>query len=170
MTRILVTGMSGTGKTILLEELGRRGHLVVDTDYGDWHEVVDGERLWHEGRISTLLDGVADDCPELLFVQGTVRNQGHFRDRFDHVVLLSAPPEVIIERLRTRANNPYGKDPAELAETLENLKLFEPLLRRSATLEVVTTVPVPEVADVVLTHLRRDKMSSWRPRPFVRGW
>jgi predicted ATPase len=36
MTRVLVTGMAGTGKTTLLEELGRRGHRVVDTDYGDW--------------------------------------------------------------------------------------------------------------------------------------
>ncbi|MBS2539730.1 AAA family ATPase [Catenulispora sp. NF23] len=160
MTRILVTGMSGTGKTTLLEELGRRGHRVVDTDYGDWHEVVDGERLWHEGRIGALLDGVADDSHELLFVQGTVRNQGHFRDRFDHVVLLSAPAEVIIERLATRTDNPYGKNPAELVETLENLELVEPLLRKSATLEVVTTVPVTEVADVVLAHVRRAKMSS----------
>ena len=153
MTRVLVTGMSGTGKTTLLEELGRRGHRVVDTDYGDWHVVVDGERLWHEGRIGALLDGIADDSPELLFVQGTVRNQGRFRDRFDHVVLLSAPREAIVERLATRRGNPYGKDPAELAETFANLEFVEPLLRRSATVEVVTTVPVSEVADAVLAHV-----------------
>jgi adenylate kinase family enzyme len=155
MTRVLVTGMSGTGKTTLLEELGRRGHRVMDTDYGDWHEVVDGERLWHEGRIGALLDGVADDSAELLFVQGTVPNQGRLRNRFDHVVLLSAPREVIVERLATRTGNPYGKDPAELAETLWNLEFVEPLLRTSATLEIVTTIPVPEVADAVLAHVRR---------------
>jgi uridine kinase len=127
----------------------------VDTDYGDWHEVVGGERLWHEGRIGALLAGIDDDSPELLFVQGTVRNQGRFRDRFDHVVLLSAPREVIIERLMTRSNNPYGKDPAELAETLENLQFVEPLLRKAATLEVVTNVPVSEVAEAVLAHVGR---------------
>lgn len=153
MTRVLVTGMSGTGKTTLLEELGRRGHRVVDTDYGGWIEVVDGEPLWHEDRIGTLLDSVADDSPELLFVQGTVRNQKAFRARFDHVVLLSAPREVIVERLATRTNNPFGKDPAELAATLENLEFVEPLLRRSATLEIVTTVPVADVADAVLAHV-----------------
>src|SRR2546430_17741022 len=42
-----------------------------------------------------------------------------FYPRFDHIVLLSAPAEVLAERLATRATNPYGKDPAELAETLE---------------------------------------------------
>lgn len=153
MTRVLVTGMSGTGKTTLLEELGRRGHRVVDTDDGDWHEVVDGERLWREERISALLDSVGDDSPELLFVQGTVRNQGRFRDRFDRVVLLSAPREVVVERLATRTNNPFGKDPAQLAAILADLEVVEPLLRRSATLEIVTTVPVAAVADRVLAHV-----------------
>jgi hypothetical protein len=55
----------------------------------------------------------------VLFVQGTTRNQVLFYPRFDHIVLLSAPAEVLAERLATRATNPYGKDPAELAETLE---------------------------------------------------
>jgi len=33
VTRVLVTGMSGTGKSTVLGELRRRGHRVVDTDY-----------------------------------------------------------------------------------------------------------------------------------------
>ena len=28
--------MSGTGKSTALHQLGRRGHRVVDTDYGHW--------------------------------------------------------------------------------------------------------------------------------------
>lgn len=88
-------------------------------------------------------------------MQGTVRDQGVFRDRFDQVILLSAPREVIVERLAVRTNNPYGKDPAQLAETLANLEMVEPLLRRSATLEIVTSVPVAEVADLVVAHVVR---------------
>ena len=57
-----------------------------------------------------------------------------------------------LERLRTRTTNPYGKDPAQVAETLEYLETVEPLLREAATLEVVTTVPVGQVADIVLEH------------------
>ncbi|HTZ43323.1 MAG TPA: hypothetical protein VMB79_05620 [Jatrophihabitans sp.] len=37
-SRVLLTGMSGTGKSTVLGELGRRGHRVVDTDYGGWGE------------------------------------------------------------------------------------------------------------------------------------
>ena len=32
MARVLVTGMSGTGKTTVLDELRRRGHVTLDTD------------------------------------------------------------------------------------------------------------------------------------------
>ena len=38
MSTILVTGMSGTGKSSALAELGRRGFRVVDTDEPGWRE------------------------------------------------------------------------------------------------------------------------------------
>jgi broad-specificity NMP kinase len=147
VARVLITGMSGVGKSSLLQELARRGYHTVDTDYGDYHETVDGERLWREHRIADLL---AEDGP--LIVSGTTRNQVVFYPLFDHIVLLSAPSEVLVGRLRTRTTNPYGKDPAQIAETLDYLETVEPLLGEAATLEVVTTVPVGQVADIVVAH------------------
>ncbi|MBR7832683.1 AAA family ATPase [Actinospica durhamensis] len=157
MTRVLITGMSGTGKSTLLDELAARGYQIVDTDYGDYHELVDGEPLWRTDRIEALLRTVPAGGGQVLFVQGTTRNQGAFYPWFQHIVLLSAPAEVLIERLATRTTNPYGKDPAELAETLRYVQTVEPLLRASATLEVVTTVPVRRVADAVLAHVPPDR-------------
>jgi shikimate kinase len=151
--RVLITGMSGTGKSSVLAELAARGYRTVDTDYGDYFHTVDGERLWREEKVSALLASAAGDAPGVLFVQGTTRNQGRFYSSFDHIVLLSAPPEIMAERLATRSTNPYGKDPAELAETLEYVQTVEPLLRASATVEVITTVPVSQVADIVLEHV-----------------
>jgi shikimate kinase len=151
--RVLITGMSGTGKSTLLAELAARGYRAVDTDYGGYFETVDGERLWRADRVSGLLASVPDGPGGVLFASGTTRNQGLFYPCFDHIVLLSAPPEVLAERLATRTTNPYGHDPAELAETLEYQQTVEPLLRRAATLEVVSTVPVGQVADLVLDHV-----------------
>src|SRR5579871_3204088 len=99
MRRTLVTGMSGTGKSSLLHELAARGYQAVDTDYGDYFETIDGERLWRADKIAALLDSAPDGQPGLLFVQGTTRNQGLFYPRFHHVVLLSAPAGVLAGRL-----------------------------------------------------------------------
>jgi RNase adaptor protein for sRNA GlmZ degradation len=154
-TCVLITGMSGTGKSSVLAELAARGYRTVDTDYGDFHETVDGESLWRVDRIDALLSAQSDR-EDPLFLQGTTRNQTLFYPRFAHIVLLSAPAVVLVERLLTRDSNPYGKAPAELAETLEHLEKVEPLLRAAATLEVVTTVPVEQVADLVLAQVLTD--------------
>jgi len=141
MVRILVTGMSGTGKSTVLRELRRRGHLTVDTDYNAW-ELPDGS--WDESRMDMLLAQYAD-----VIVSGTVENQGRFYDRFEHVVLLSAPATVILDRVRRRNNNPYGKTADQQDEILKYLRNVEPLLRRGATLELDGRRPVAELADVI---------------------
>jgi shikimate kinase len=141
MARILVTGMSGTGKSTVLAELARRGHLTVDTDYDDW-VLPDGH--WDEPRMAGLLARHVD-----LVVQGTVENQGHFYDRFDHVVLLSAPLDVLIERVRARTNNPYGSTAEQQAEIAGYLETVEPLLRRGATLELDARSSVADLADAI---------------------
>ena len=153
MKRVLITGMAGTGKSTLLHEFAARGYRTVDTDYGDYFQTIDGELLWREDRVSMLLSSAPDELPGVLFVQGTTRNQVLFYPRFHHIVLLSAPPEILAERLATRTTNPYGKDPAELAQVLHYQRTVEPLLRTSASLEVVTTVPVNRVAAIVLDHV-----------------
>ncbi len=159
MKRVLITGMSGTGKSSLLDELSARGYRTTDTDYGDYFQTIDGEVLWREDQISALLSSAPDELPGVLFVQGTTRNQVLFYPRFHHIVLLSAPSEILAERLAARTTNPYGKDPAELAQVLHYQQTVEPLLRASATLEIVTTVPVARVADIVLDHVLGTKTS-----------
>jgi hypothetical protein len=57
------------------------------------------------------------------------------------------------ERLANRTNNPYGKDPHELARILEQRKIVEPLLRASASLEVDTAAPVELVVRTILEHV-----------------
>jgi dephospho-CoA kinase len=147
MTVVLVTGMSGTGKSAALAELARRGHRVVDTDYGGWTEGEPGaERLWREDRIEALLDDHGDG---VLFVSGCAENQRKFYPRFDAVVLLSAPAEVILERVAGRDSNNFGKTAEERDLILEDLATVEPLLRAGATDEIDTRAPLKEVVDAL---------------------
>ena len=141
MARVLITGMSGAGKTTVLQELSRRGYRTIDTDYDDW---VLPDDTWDEPRMSALL---ASDMS--LIVSGTVKNQGRFYDRFAAVVLLSAPVEVLIDRVSARTNNPYGSSEDDQSAIRQYVLDVEPLLRNGATLELDGRRPVPELADEV---------------------
>ncbi|TYC98415.1 AAA family ATPase [Arthrobacter echini] len=141
MSRILITGMSGAGKTTVLGELSRRGHRTIDTDYDGW-TLPDG--TWDEARMSALLASTPS-----LVLQGTVENQGRFYDRFAAVVLLSAPVEVLIERVSRRTNNPYGRAEQEQLLIRQQVLDIEPLLRKGATLELDGRRPITELADEV---------------------
>ena len=149
---VLVTGMSGTGKSATLVELARRGHRVVDTDDGGYAEEVpltdgDGvERLWREARIDELL---ASHDSGVLFVSGCVRNQGRFYPRFEAVVLLSAPVDVILTWLATRNSNDFGTSAAERDRILNDIEAFEPLLRAGASAEIDTRAPLDDVVDAL---------------------
>jgi len=145
MTKVLVTGMSAAGKSTLIAELARRGYNAVDLDDPRWSEhgiaEYSGERewLWREDAVRHLLDAHDSSTP---FVAGCASNQPSFYARFGHIVLLSAPGAVMLKRLATRTNNPFGKHPEELERILRNKQTVEPMLRRIATLELDGTSPL----------------------------
>lgn len=160
---LLVTGMSGTGKSAVLAELARRGHRVVDTDEPGWSTdvpTVDGsvERLWVEESMTALLDGDQQRPHEpssCLFVSGCVRNQGRFADRFDAVILLTAPVEIMLARIASRTRNRFGKAPEERERILRDRDEVEPVLRASATVVLDTNRPLTAVVDDVEAVARR---------------
>src|SRR5207237_9388704 len=92
----------------------------------------------------------AEDHARTLYVSGCMANQGKFYDRFDAVVLLSAPAEVILERVDRRTTNDYGKTPRERDLILTHLETVEPLLRATATHEIDASRPVAEVVDALI--------------------
>lgn len=147
MARVLVTGMSGAGKSTLLAAVAQRGFRTVDTDLDGWTQP-DGR--WDEDRMSALLAREST-----IAVSGTVDNQGRFYPQFDHVVLLSAPLDVLLARVRTRTTNPYGRSPAEQDEIRGYVRDVEPLLRRGATVELDGTRPVEELANALEALLSR---------------
>lgn len=152
MTIVFIIGMSGTGTSTVIEALTARGYRAVDHDeptgskYND-----DGDWRWRKDRVEELLD----ENKALIFGSGCPTNQVKFYPRFDAIILLSAPKDVITERLRTRTNNSYGKSPKELAEVLGYLDTVEPRLREVADVEIDTRAPVDDVVDAVLRAINR---------------
>ena len=88
MKRVLLTGMSGTGKSSVVRELVARGYKAVDTDDGWCEPLPDGRQQWREDAVRDLLD---TEDTDVLFVAGCEENQVGFHPRFDQIILLSAP-------------------------------------------------------------------------------
>ena len=159
MAVILVTGMSGAGKSTALAGLARRGIRVVDTDIGGWIEHVrqaDGslEPLWVPSRMDALL-AEHEANGEPLVIAGAVANQGAFRDRFDRVVLLRAPLAVLLDRVAHRAGNPFGRAAAERDRIIADTLAVEPRLRAFADVEIDTRRPREEIVDVLAAFAGR---------------
>lgn len=154
MSRVLVTGMSGAGKSSALAELARRGHRAVDTDDPGWRvyrrhadpvdELHVGEYLWVEEKMTALL---ASADRRSLFVAGGAANQFTFYDRFDAVVLLSAPADVLLDRVARRTTNAYGKRSLERRMILADLVELEPRLRAACTHEIDASRPLDAVVE-----------------------
>jgi hypothetical protein len=63
------------------------------------------------------------------------------------------PAEVLVDRLATRTNNPYGKQPEEVARVLQLQHAIEPLLRATAMHEIDTSIPLDQVVEKVLEYV-----------------
>ncbi len=64
-------------------------------------------------------------------------------------MLLSAPVDVLIARVRSRTNNPYGHSPEQQDEIRRYVVEVEPLLRRGATVEMDARMPMDRLADAI---------------------
>jgi shikimate kinase len=148
MRHVLITGMSGVGKTTVVGELRRRGRRCLDMDEPGWsYQDAQGHQHWRVERLETALAEAGD---QQLFVSGCAEEQAAFYPRFGLMVLLSAPREAMLARIRTRPDAAYGHHPEELAHILEDWAHVEPLLRKACTHEIETTAPVQAVVDRIL--------------------
>ncbi|MGQ0593998.1 MAG: hypothetical protein ACT4QB_15540 [Gammaproteobacteria bacterium] len=96
MTRVLLTGMSGTGESSVIRELRRKRFTAIDMDESGWSvHNAEGHQLWCEDR---LLEVFKADDVDHLFVSGCAENQVNFYAQFSHIILMSAPADVIKER------------------------------------------------------------------------
>lgn len=154
MKSIYITGMSGTGKSSVIQHLNEKGFTAIDTDYGDWKEFSSSgdtsEWPLNEEKVKKL---ISKPLASPVFIAGCCSNQVNLYPFFDHILLLSASLETILERVSTRTSNPYGQLPHERREIIRNFKNIQPLLQEGADFEFNTEVMTVEEIAALLEQL-----------------
>ena len=159
MKRVLITGMSGTGKSAVIEELLARGYRAHDLDTPEWSEWVatspadkltpaEGrDWVWRQDRVRRLLSEHQDGR---LFIAGAAENMPTMFPLIDVIILLSAPLSVLMDRLAARPIGGYGHSSEDRRKVIELISTVEPLLREVAHLEIDTQRPVQATVEEIL--------------------
>ena len=172
----LVEGLSGAGKSSVYEELIRRGYPAVSTDRAwSYHADPDtglrgGPRhfdnfVWDEQRALGELECAE---PDVLFVCGSSRNRDRFLPQFTKVFNLRIDDETMVQRLRERTNNDFGKQPEQVERMLAlNRSDVKPL----GAIDLDATKPLEEVVDELLrlADCERARSNSMVPPWSKRG-
>jgi shikimate kinase len=160
--KVLITGMSGTGKTAVIHELQARGFTAIDLDTPEWSHWVDTaptddltpadgkDWVWQEDRVRVLLSAPQDG---VLFISGCAENMRRLYPLIDRIVLLSAPVDAIMARLEKRSADGYGHTAEERARIGELIATIEPLLREAAHHEIDTSGPTTKTVARILRLL-----------------
>lgn len=149
---IFITGMSGSGKSTVLKELASKGYATIDTDNEGYCSYDYDERyqecgwLWKEDEIKGIVNNHLEG---VLFISGTVSNQGKFYSYFNEIIYLSAPLSILLVRVQKRANNRYGQTDKERKTIQSDFEQFDAMIKASATTVIDATKDLEKVVEEV---------------------
>ena len=166
--KVFVGGMSGTGKSTVANELTKRGFCTIDIDHvpglcswvdKDTREKVESSNIesvddafmeQHDYECDTeILRKMVDQAEDLVFVFGNVGDNSSLIPLFDKVFLLQCLPETLLERLKTRDTNSFGKDETVHQRVLDWCKRFDVLMLDAGAVPISTE----DSLDVVIENL-----------------
>jgi len=167
---VLVTGISGAGKSAVCEVLRERGHDAHDMDLDGnaaWAHRATG-RHWPTGvrpdtdapdwfdqyqwravpeKIAALA-ARAEDHP--VFLCGMTNNGDEVWQLCSRVVFLTIDERTLRDRIASRTTNDFGKTATELDAILELHDFVEQQHRDAGATIVDATLPLDQVVDAVL--------------------
>lgn len=170
MQNYLIEGVSGTGKTLVCQELRRRGFHAIngDTDLAYQGDPETGEptddvpshwhHIWHVDRVRTL---VADQSERFTFFCGGSRNFSKFQDLFDGVFVLEIDLNTLNRRLDQRPEDEFGAQQPErdLIVRLHRTKEDTP----KNGIPINATAPLALVVDEILHQAKATDSNNADP-------
>lgn len=165
---VLVTGVSGSGKTTIAAELTKQGHDACNMDYvpglcswvnlatgqsepdftitsaQDWQDKYDW--LWDEQKLTELLANSHDT-----FFCGSSGNQQRFYSLFGKIFLLKMNAQLIRDRvLNSEREHDYGKLPGEIDAIIGYHESFQEHAIEAGAVVIDAKRPLTEIVDLIL--------------------
>lgn len=169
---ILITGMSGTGKSTLGKSLKDSGYIVHDIEnISGMFTTTDlrtGEILteWNTNDLNQikhlvfacnkekLSELIKEETGELSFYCGTATNITDIISLFDKVILLQANPKTIRYRLSTRKTHDFARDPEMQDWIIEIKKSFEDSVIQGGAISIDANGSLEETVQKVLAEAK----------------
>jgi adenylate kinase family enzyme len=181
MSAVLITGMSGAGKSTIAEVLARRGLTSIDADNDpllarsvdcdgnvvedmsvpDFAWLARHSWEWDPARLDELIRAAA---PATLYVCGGADNELEMVDRFTAVFLLELDEPTMLARLDAPSrDNDWGR----IGDTREYLRRKLPViqdrLRASGAIPIDARQPVGHVVEAILARTSAARAASSGP-------
>lgn len=171
--RVYITGVSGTGKSAIAQELEKRGFSAFSIDEMDglcnW---VDREKKQIDNNYVPNLDwlnahdwicdieklkSILNVDKDLIIVTGISTNQDDYLNFFDMILLLQCNENTFMQRMEHRHKNPqgnnFGKYQVERDYAGAIYKDFENKLLKIGAISINAENPLEVVADEIISKI-----------------
>lgn len=172
MSLYLITGLPGSGKSTVCEELKRRGYEAYDGDYDHLAHWFDAEGnvaedtaekrtpefvQTHTRAISekTIAEFAHKASETDVFICNDPENEDILASYFTHIFALVLDESIREQRVANRKNNPWGKLPHEKARDQLIRPIAEKRYQQSNYTKVDANRPTDEVTDSILQYLEK---------------
>jgi len=169
-----ITGISGAGKSTVVEKLAEKGVFPIDADSvkGLTHWIGKATRKiseWSPGMSQDwyskhkyicdkekLINLINNSPKDIVVVAGLFNNRSELRDLFDKVFLLQCKKETFLKRITVRENHNFGKHILEKENILSWYKNFEKEVLEEGAIPINADRSLMEVVEEILSRFNLD--------------
>lgn len=171
MKKIYITGVSGTGKSTMAEELNKRGIYTIDIDSSKfdlchWKNKETKEKAYFEYGMGKdwmeahgwycdieKLKKMLDVPKDVVVVVGLATNQNEYLNLFDKIFLLQCKEETFLERIDERTSNDFGKHPMEKIYILDFYRNFEKVFIEKGAIPINVEESIETVVNNIVSKI-----------------
>ncbi len=171
MSLIFITGISGSGKSAVWQELKSRGYEAYDVDedgLAKWHNndtgyvhpksSVKAHQRTPEFLASHSWKVPRNEVEELakhavdknVYLCGVVANENELWDLFGKVIALTVDEDTLRHRIKSRTNNDFGKSEHEFEQIIGRQEDAKDSYKKFGHITIDATRPLDEVVDDVV--------------------